>query len=99
MTHAELERQLDLALAQDDLLDKSKLSPARRVVLTRVLIDKCRTDRGAFTNATLIALGITKATLIRGWPDRLIGKSISAEAYQRAVAGRTMYSTGPLPSY
>lgn len=58
-------------------------------VLTKELIDRCRIN-GAFTSATLCALGVTDKT--SGWPARLVGKTISADNYKNALIGKNLYS-------
>ena len=57
------------------------------MTLTRPLIDALRT-RGAFTTATITALGLEWDTLMPGWPDALIGREICADTYREARAGR-----------
>lgn len=59
------------------------------VTLTHELVQACRTQRGAFTFATVRALTSRETTALeRGWPSRLVGHKITAEAYQDALAGR-----------
>ena len=62
----------------------------QEVTLTRELIDQCRTN-GAFTNATLNALGLTKTDLDKGWTFRLRGRKIPLGMYESALAGRFVY--------
>jgi len=59
--------------------------------LTRELIDRCRTDAWAFTNATAKALGMTRGQLLHGWVRRMEGATISREKYREAVEGRFIY--------
>jgi len=59
------------------------------VVLTPELLKQCRTAGGGLTNATAIALGVKSFN--RGWPKVLIGKTVSAAAFQRAVDGRLIF--------
>ena len=60
-----------------------------QITLTHSLIDKCRAN-GAFTNATLNALGI-EGPLRAGWVERLVGKTIPREAYREARTGKYIY--------
>lgn len=76
--------EADIALPSGDLF-----------ALTEELIARCRTARGAFTNATLKAFGLHKP-LITGWPERLIGKVLTREQYADALRGRFIYRSGPL---
>jgi hypothetical protein len=59
-------------------------------ILTEDLIDKCRAN-GAFTTATAIALGVYGVDMERGWPARLVGKTLSREQYRKALEGRFIY--------
>lgn len=54
--------------------------------LTRKLIDGLRTN-GAFTSATVEALGLSWGQLRKGWVYRLNGSVIPLEQYERAKAG------------
>lgn len=65
------------------------------ITLTKELVDRCRAN-GSFTNATLRALGITKATMTQGWPIRLEGKQMTREQYTQAQQGRYIYNSGRL---
>lgn len=69
---------------------------AEKVVLTEELIEKCRTDKGAFTNATVRAFGVHKSIMQKGWVKRLEGTTISRSAYIQAVEGRFVFASGPL---
>lgn len=64
------------------------------IELTNELIQRCRTNRGAFTNAAIIPLGATQP-LISGWADRLIGKKVSRAEYRQALEGRYLYGMKP----
>lgn len=64
-------------------------------LLSRELIDACRAN-GAFTNATLRALRMTRAKMTNGWVSRLIGTTISREQYQQAVEGKYIYRDQPI---
>lgn len=66
------------------------------IVLTRQLIKLCRTDRGGFTNATLLILGVRASTRWR-WPKRIAGTTVSRDDFRRALEGRYAMRTGPLP--
>jgi len=55
------------------------------VTLTQELIARCRTNLGAFTTATILALD--PADNVVGWPARLIGKTISRDQYRAAIEG------------
>ena len=59
-------------------------------VLTRAMLEQCRTDKGGFTNATLQALGIDWPP-VHGWPRRIVGRSITRDAYQKALDGRLTF--------
>ncbi len=61
------------------------------ITLSKEAIERCRTERGAFTKATVEAFGLGWNTLQAGWPNRLIGKSISLEQYQKALEGRERF--------
>lgn len=61
--------------------------------LTRDAIERCRTAKGAFTKATVEALGLRWHELKAGWPDRLLGKEVSDEQYAKALAGRQKFKT------
>jgi hypothetical protein len=65
------------------------------ITLTHELIERCRTDAHAFTNATLRAWGV-KPPLIRGWVARLEGKVVTAAEYRQALRGRFIYNSGKL---
>lgn len=60
------------------------------IELTNDLIQKCRTSRGAFTNASIIPLGV-EFPLMSGWATKLIGKRISRAEYRQALEGRYIY--------
>ncbi len=60
------------------------------VMLTRDLIEKCRTEKGAFTGATVRAFGLNWNSLKSGWPRRLEGKVITQEEYMNALLGRQL---------
>ncbi len=61
------------------------------IVLTSELIEKCRTEKNGFTNATIIAFGMTKHDLKSGWVQKLHGQSIPREAYKLALRGKFIY--------
>ena len=63
----------------------------KMIRLTHELLEKCRTNRGGFTFATLIALGIKPYPLVSGWYRGLIGTEISEEGYAAAVEGREVF--------
>lgn len=65
------------------------------IELTMELINRLRTDKFAFTNATLRVLGL-KRPLISGWPKRLVGKIVSRQEYLDALKGRNHFNTGGL---
>jgi hypothetical protein len=65
------------------------------IVLNEKLIDECRAN-GAFTNATLRAFGMTRATMLRGWTGRLEGTLISRENYRKAAEGKFIYRDNPI---
>lgn len=72
-------------------LTKCDDEPGLVVTITRELLEACRTENGGFTGATVNALGLTKATMTKGWAKRLIGSSITKEQYERALEGKTVY--------
>lgn len=64
------------------------------MILTNELISALATDRGGFTKATLLALGVfwdsIHHTGKQGWKRGLIGKEITPEDYEKALKGRTI---------
>ena len=70
------------------------------VVLTEELIERCRTDAGGFTGATIVALGMNLSDLRgkKGWTFRLRGTVITRDQYERAVAGRLQFNRRVPPS-
>lgn len=60
------------------------------IELTNELIQKCRNENGAFTNASIIPLGV-KPPLISGWAGRLIGRKVSRAEYRQALEGRHIW--------
>jgi hypothetical protein len=60
------------------------------MILTKELIERCRTDRNGFTGATVRALGLEWISLKQGWVRRLRGTEITEEAYAAAYAGRLL---------
>lgn len=58
------------------------------VTLDREMVEALRTERGGFTTATLKALGLNRRTMTQGWPDRLVGKTMTIEEYEQAMEGR-----------
>ncbi len=60
------------------------------VVLTKELIDRCRTNGGAFSGDTIRAFGLDRKTMTPGWPVRLVGKTITQEQYLNAFLGRLL---------
>ena len=60
-------------------------------VLTRELIFRMATKCGAFTNATLRAVGVD-FPLKSGWRTRLEGKKVSRDQYKAALLGRNIYA-------
>lgn len=59
------------------------------ITLTWELIDACKRN-GAFTSATVTALGLTWKTIKKGWTYKLVGKLISKADYERALQGRNI---------
>lgn len=59
-------------------------------VLTKELLNQCRAN-GAFTNATINSLGITRETMQHGWVTRLVGTTITRARYKDALDGRFVY--------
>lgn len=65
------------------------------ITLTKPLIRACMTS-GTFTNATLRAFGVTRATMVAGWPSRLVGTILTRQQYRDALEGRFIYNSGRL---
>lgn len=65
------------------------------IVLTQELVDRCKTQAGGFTNETLRAFGLKKP-LVKGWPFRLLGVSLSRDTYRQAIEGKFKFGSGPL---
>jgi hypothetical protein len=63
-----------------------------KLTLDREMIDALRGERGAFTKATVTALGLRWRELQKGWVDRLVGTQMTIEDYERALAGRLQLS-------
>ena len=68
------------------------------IILTRSLIDSCRTDRFGFTGAVMKSFGLIlgeqlneKHTLPKGWVIRLRGKPISKQKFEEIKALRHAY--------
>lgn len=61
------------------------------IVLTSELVQRCRTSKWGFTNATLIALNINKSEMQSGWVRRLNGRSVPRSKYLEALKGRYIY--------
>jgi len=59
--------------------------------LTKELVDRAATKSGAFTNASLRALGV-QFPLQTGWRKRLIGKVVTRAQYAEALRGRSIYA-------
>lgn len=81
--------------AVDETWVESHMPTGAIVILTHELIQRCRTDANAFTNATLRALGV-KPPLIKGWVAQLHGRVVTAEKYREALRGRYIYNSGRL---
>lgn len=75
----------DIASVDRDLPDHDP------VTMTKHLLTKCRTN-GAFTSATVRALGLDPATIGHGWPKTIIGKTYSREQVRQALRGRHLYA-------
>lgn len=58
------------------------------ITLTLDRIFECQTERRGWTNATLEALGLYRHEKTTGWPRRIVGKQLTEEDWQRALAGR-----------
>ena len=81
--------------AVDETWVESHMPTGQIVILTHELIQQCRTDANAFTNATLRAFGV-KPPLIKGWVAQLHGRVVTAEKYREALQGRYIYNSGRL---
>lgn len=86
---------LDDINAELEKLDDNYQFPIRFdfITLTRELINDCRNPNGAFTNATLAHLGMTRSTMTSGWRNRLIGSKITRKQYDLALDGRSILGT------
>lgn len=60
-------------------------------VLTKALVDRLATKRGAFTGATLKVLGVDPA-FNAGWRRRLVGMKVTRAQYAEALRGRSIYA-------
>lgn len=60
------------------------------IELTFELIQKCRNENGAFTNASIIPLGVPMP-LVSGWAHKLVGRKISRAEYRQALEGRYIW--------
>lgn len=60
----------------------------QKVILTRELVEQCRSPVGGFTRATVQALGI-KWPLKSGWIDHLVGVEIYRSSFEKAKDGAT----------
>lgn len=78
----------------DEELEK-QIPEGDPVIMTGELLDRCRTN-GSFTNATLRALGMTSATMVKGWTHQFKGKLMPRKQYKAALKGRWVYHTGVL---
>lgn len=65
------------------------------IILSPSLINQCRAN-SSFTNATVRAFGLTRATMTSGWVVRLCNTPISREKYREALEGRFIYNSGKL---
>lgn len=63
------------------------------IIITREVLDGLKRN-GAFTTATVAALGLTRETMTKGWTFRIEGQRISRVAYDAAVAGRNVLAGG-----
>lgn len=89
------ERLSKLHKSVDESWVESHMPREEIITLTYELIQQCRTDAYAFTNATLRALGV-RPPLIKGWVARLQGKTMTAMEYREALRGRYIYNSGRL---
>lgn len=62
-----------------------------QVLLTKKTLDQCRT-KGAFTSATIRALGFDPGKMTAGWVSRLKGTVIPRTQYLEAVKGTNIYA-------
>lgn len=89
--HAEQRRNMK-PNGQEEIERDMPLVVDDTITLTKELVDRCRTN-GVFTSATVLGLGLSGRDMTRGWPERLVGRSISRAHYRQALAGRYVYAT------
>jgi len=71
---------------------ESEMPEGETIVITRELIDRCRTN-GVFTSAAITALGVSAAERrIAGWTRRLIGKQMTRAQYRECLEARYIYA-------
>lgn len=93
--HAPEPKKRGIVLKDDYYNHEADLPDGEQIVFTRELVNRLKTKRGGFTNATLRAINIKKP-LVSGWPRLLVGKSISREGYRSALEGREVFRSSPL---
>lgn len=69
---------------------ESEMPPGDPIVITRELIDLCRTN-GSFTAATIRALGVPIPPK-KGWGRRLIGKRMTRNEFRAVLEARYVYA-------
>lgn len=65
------------------------------VVLTQELLDKCKTEKGGFTKATVKVFGGEWGIRRAGWTQELIGRTIPKEQYLAAFEGKAHFISKP----
>ncbi len=74
---------------------EADMPPGEQIVLTREILNKCRAN-GAFTTATVKALGLAPKGMAKGWAIRLEGTTVTRETLLNAMRGRCLYSPATL---
>lgn len=54
------------------------------------MIERCRTEHGCYSGATVRAFGLNWNSLKPGWPHRLEGNIITQDQYLNAFLGRLL---------
>lgn len=71
---------------------KNQMNPNDKIVMTRDLLNALKTEAGAFTSATVEALGLSWQYICKhkGWTSELIGKSFTNAQIVAAHEGRNI---------
>ena len=63
------------------------------ITLTLDRIFDCRTANGGWTKSTVEACGMRWMDMTPGWPRRLVGRDISEQDWQHALAGKCVFKS------